>query len=390
MQAPQVVGGAQAANMVSYSTYSDRAGTAPTTMNASTLNTSFMAAEPIMNTSTFNTSFMGAEHGVNASYMQAIEKRLADLEVAHACKTHVAFVFIKPHAVTDKVKDVVKDHLKSKGIYITSEGCIQAEVIDERSLIDTHYGAIAAKAMHQKPHELTVQPKAMEEFQKAFRLDWNDALSQGLVFNAIDGAQHLGITTEELGQMWGKLKKGNDLLKFGGGFYCGRVNSIFIINGFYMDMRAKFTTPGTCIYYFETEWDPRALSWKSFRGEVLGATDPSTAARGSLRNIIYNDWKKLGLEKRPDTGDNAVHASASPFEALAERSNWLANPIYEDFYGRAMLGVGVPHNMIDYWCSDPVVNYQGNQQSFFDLLEDLDGRECLYKIADIAQSQTPL
>jgi hypothetical protein len=31
----------------------------------------------------------------------------------------------------------------------------------------------------------------------------------------------------------------------------------------------------------------------------------------------------LGLQYCPNVGDNGVHASASPFEALAERMNWL-------------------------------------------------------------------
>jgi hypothetical protein len=56
---------------------------------------------------------------------------------------------------------------------------------------------------------------------------------------------------------------------------------------------------------------------------VLGPTDPKQAPEGSLRNMILNDWQALGLEYEPNTGDNCVHASASPFEGLAERLNWL-------------------------------------------------------------------
>lgn len=42
-------------------------------------------------------------------------------------------------------------------------------------------------------------------------------------------------------------------------------------------------------------------------------------------------WSDLGLKAQPDTGDNGVHASASPFEALAERSNWLRASVSKDF-----------------------------------------------------------
>merc|ERR1712146_759537 len=90
-------------------------------------------------------------------------------------------------------------------------------------------------------------------------------------------AKKLGITTEELNKKWGGLKVGTSLLKFGGGFYCGKVDDIFVINGFYMAMRGAFTKPGTCIYYYQVEWDPKKLSWADFREKILGGTNPAKA-----------------------------------------------------------------------------------------------------------------
>jgi len=316
-------------------------------------------------------------------YVQALEKRLSDLEIAHACKTHSAVVFIKPHAITDGVKQLVRDHLRNNLIQVLSEGEIPAEEIDQQQLIDTHYGAIAAKAVKLKPSELTVQPAAMEKFEQTFGLTWQDALSQGIVFNAMDAAAAMGIAPEDLGAKWATLQK-SDLLKFGGGFYCGKVDDIFVINGFYMDMRCKFTTPGTCIYIFETEWDPRNLAWEDFRGKVLGGTNPAEAAEGSLRRLIYENWATLGLSSPPNTGDNGVHASASPFEALSERCNWLNVPIADDFFGRALLASGVSMDMVTSWCGDPTVQFEGEGKSLFDLLEDMDSRDCLRKCAAIA------
>ena len=45
--------------------------------------------------------------------------------------------------------------------------------------------------------------------------------TEGLVFNAIDACAKLGINSSELDTIWGKAKKAGDLVKFGGGFYCG-------------------------------------------------------------------------------------------------------------------------------------------------------------------------
>ena len=78
-------------------------------------------------------------------------------------------------------------------------------------------------------------------------------MEDGLVFNAMDGAKKLGISPDELGKKYDALKKGETIIKFGGGFYCGKVDSIYVINGFYMNMRSKFTAPGTSIYYYEVE-----------------------------------------------------------------------------------------------------------------------------------------
>ena len=53
-----------------------------------------------------------------------------------------AFVFVKPHANTAKVQDLVRDTLKAKGVSILSESDISGDVIDEKKLIDQHYYAI--------------------------------------------------------------------------------------------------------------------------------------------------------------------------------------------------------------------------------------------------------
>jgi hypothetical protein len=51
-----------------------------------------------------------------------------------------------------------------------------------------------------------------------------------------------------------------------------------------------------------------------------------------LRGSIYRNWQQLGLSFEPNVGDNCVHASASPFEGLAERLNWLKVTVEEVSY----------------------------------------------------------
>jgi hypothetical protein len=175
---------------------------------------------------------------------------------------------------------------------------------------------------------------------------------------------------DELDAKWAKAKKAGDLIKFGGGFYCGLVDGMYVFNGqhppptptprhlfplgrrtpqatattlpraaltcplagFFMSMRSKYTGDAK-IYYYVVEWSQMDTSWGEFRENVLGPTDPATAPADSLRGQIAAQWQSLGLKAECDVGDNGVHASASPFEAMAERANWLEVPIETDAFG---------------------------------------------------------
>lgn len=308
----------------------------------------------------------------------------ANEDVQLAQEKNFAFVFIKPHAVTEEVKALVRQKMSDAGVELTSEGEIKADVIDSKMLIDNHYGAIAAKAMKLKPETLNVQPQAKELFKTKFGLEWDDALKQNLVYSAVDACEKLKIDKDALYAKWSELKKGETLLKFGGGFYVGgKIDGIFVVNGFYMDMRKRFTMPGTSIYYYTAEWYADKLTWADFRGKVLGVTDPAEAAAGSIRNTIYKDYKTLGLKELPDTGLNGVHASASPFEGLCERSNWLETPPAASVFGKALLSQGIPEETIKAFMEDPAVECEGKTASCFDQLEDLDGKECLEKLTNM-------
>lgn len=282
--------------------------------------------------------------------------------------------------------DLVRKKLQEAGIRIVREQQIAAETIDEKKYIDKHYGAIAARAVLQQPSELVVQDGPKEEFKKLFGLSWEDAIKQGVVFNAKDTADKLGIKPLEVGEKFGKLQRGVDSLKFGGGFYVGKFDGIYCVNGFYTSMRAKYVTPGTCIYSYEVEWEPAMLPWKKFRGELIGATNPAEAAAGSIRQTILSDWNNLGLKAEPDGSDNGVHASASPFEGLAEKSNWLGASMREDPLGQAFIEAGVPLKNIEAWTGDPSVLFDGKKQSLFDLFEDVDVKDCVKKGVAITEA----
>lgn len=308
---------------------------------------------------------------------------------------NMAFVFIKPHAVTEATKKLVAEVLAAKGLTILEQGELTAEEIDKKRLIDQHYYAIASKATILKPAQLNVPA---DKFKAKFGDDWQVQLDAGKVLNASDACAKYGLSAEELGKVWDVASAKKLLVKFGGGFYCAKLTfgtkkkeTAYVFNGFFMRMRNKFTAPGKRIHYYVVSWEAEKLSWKDFRGKLLGPTDPAKAPSGSLRAEIYSRWQELGLSRAHDVGDNGVHASASPFEGLCERMNWLATPTAKDPYGMYLLDKGITEATISAWSYDPQVLYlDGGQGSVWDVLEDLDSEPLCEKALALAQANSAL
>lgn len=300
-----------------------------------------------------------------------------------------AFVFLKPAAVTDKMKELVKDTFEKKGLKVLKEGSIAAETIDKKQLIDKHYYAIASKATLLTPDKLNIPE---DKFKAQFSLEWADVLKDGKALNAKQACEKFEIEADELDKMWAAAKKSGNLVKFGGGFYCAKLEkegkgTYYVFNGFFMTMRSNYVKEGASIYYYVVEWDVKELPWADFRGKVLGPTDPADAPKDSLRGGALADWKNLGLEAEPNVGENCVHASASPFEGLAERMNWLGYKADRDSFGKELLNAGVRPKTIKDWCLDPAVTYgeklNPTTKSIWDTLEDMDSPECAKKCAEI-------
>jgi len=313
-------------------------------------------------------------------------------------KKNVAYVFAKPHANTPGVLDVIKAKFAEKGITVLKEGVVTGEEIDAKGYIDQHYYAIAEKSTLTSGKNLPVNA---DKFKGMFGEDWATVVTEGRAFNALEFKQKFPQFAPEgaLDKAWDATSdKKKTRVKLGGGFYCGQIEvdgvKYYTFNAFFMTMRGKFTKPGTSIHYYIVEFDPATLPWEDFRGKLLGPTDPKDAPADSLRGIIAAQWKELGLKAPCNGGDNAVHASASPFEGLAERTNWLAGTIADDPFGKALLAAGVPEATIKKWSSDPQVPYDAEtakatgkaKGSIFDALEDLDFEECLARCVAISKA----
>ena len=89
------------------------------------------------------------------------------IKLAKEATPQQAFVFIKPHACTEKVIELVKAKFSEVGVSIISEGEIDGATIDEKKLIDQHckrawlvpdpalLRAFGAPPQHQHHHHVT-------------------------------------------------------------------------------------------------------------------------------------------------------------------------------------------------------------------------------------------
>eukprot|EP00968_Pinguiococcus_pyrenoidosus_P003237 scaffold193_cov255-Pinguiococcus_pyrenoidosus.AAC.6 len=179
----------------------------------------------------------------------------------------------------------------------------------------------------------------------------------------------------------------------------GSASQYFAINGFYPTMRQKFTSDDASVTVLVVEFNRADCPWKRFRTEVIGSTDPEKAAPGSIRGQIFSRWKELGISRAPNVGDNGVHASAGPLEAIRELKLWAGEAVDAS---RTPLEVGTCTNMhegcrvvvasliptasqsellklsnvdeatLQAWLADGEMELNGEQDSAFDLTEEMD------------------
>ena len=103
-----------------------------------------------------------------------MQKMIKTVKLNKPAVKNSALVFIMPHAVTYKVKQLTRAGLEKRDLKIIKEGAIKADVVDKENLIDQHYYAIAPKPTFLKPERSNVPE---DKFQAHFGLSWRDAFA---------------------------------------------------------------------------------------------------------------------------------------------------------------------------------------------------------------------
>lgn len=321
---------------------------------------------------------------------------------------NTAFLFVKPNANTEETVILIRERILDEinpfddedgTAGIIAEYTIEADTIKQDDIIDKQYKGLARYAKGIRGVQSAKSMISPTKFEKIFGEEFDKVVEEKRIYNAVEALSACGCTPELLNTLWVEAERFEPLKKveqFGKDYCCANLlindKNVYVINGFYLALVEPYVTHGTSIHAFVIQWDASSLTWKDFREKVIGANDPTEAEEGSLRQLIYEKYEELGITSRPNKTNNAIHASVSPLEALAEQCIWLKHDIKSIDFGRLLLSRGVPEPVILDWCHDfkvkvPDTDNESDDafvfKSPFELVEDLDANECANKLIGV-------
>lgn len=307
-----------------------------------------------------------------------------------------AFVYVKPNANTPQCTTLIQDFLNVKGFQIIDEKYLKSDEL--LKAFELNFSEISRKALNLRPSELTPSKLHLDLFESKYGIKWNDALSQGLIHNAKTSCEVLNITPEQLNDLWMKSYYSDYMIQLSDDCWINLIEKViilndglsneqirgptlFCINGFYPDIKNKYivTSKGLGVWCCNITWNDKLMSWKTLNDDIIGISNSQFAKESSIRNIIYHEWKNLGLQSCPSIEDNSIHVSQSAFEACVERSICFGLPLSNDPLGSKLAEISITPLIVNEWMNNSLVK----DIPIFDHLKGLGCQECLLKIKEL-------
>ena len=301
-----------------------------------------------------------------------------------------AFVYIKPHATSAKqLPNFIRNFFASKKIFrIVGEGLMRSKWKNDN--FEKLYYRMYQISYNMKPKEHNLLPNEKEIFFVKHQIMWELAVEDNLVKNVTQACDFLLVDQAELCEIWAMCVKKNQVAKLNEALYCGLIDFVedaepfYCINGFFSAIRDEYVLYTAPLPYFFVEWpaegnidnnqvDSSYLTWDVFNDIIIGCENPGHARAESLRSAISANWESLQLPSPLDENNNAIHASASAFEALVERTQWLDAPTFSDPLGYSLNILGVTPSLLNEWFQNPVVK----GKAVFDHFRDLGCKESI-------------
>ncbi len=285
------------------------------------------------------------------------------------------YLFLKPN-LWDNIesqKEVVS-FLNKHGVTVINEIQIPSG-IHFTTTINEHYRNNSQSSIIS-PSEIDLDSFEKDLVSSNFDVTWDSQINSGNILNGFEVIERFQISPIELNEIWMKAQT----VKIKSGLYLAKLEingrKIFITNGFYPAIQTKYTNKDSGIIALNIEL-PNNMSWNDFR-ELIGNTDPQKAKKGTLRRHLLDIASSIGITV--NILDNAVHASASPFEALREiylwgkfiDKNYKLEPLFI-----TLVENGIKEQNINIWFNNPLIISDGKQIRLFDKLENLDFQETI-------------
>lgn len=297
-----------------------------------------------------------------------------------------ALTFIKPHIMgAPAATALIEQRLAEAGIETVLRRELDGAAVAAGGFIDRHYAAIARAGLCEDAAALALSAAAQASFAAAFNISWKAAVAAGRVVGGEAMRRRLDVDGETLHALWLRER----MVKLAGGLYAAHFPKadLFVLNGFYPSMREIFIAPSARLRLLLLRFDGLRLPWRRFRDEVIGVTDPAAAAPASIRGEMRRRAAEFGIVV--SNRENAIHASASAFESLAEQLLWLPDrPPEDDPLWRLLRETGLTAARIAAWREEnPQVTLDGVSGALLDLLENRDTEETAALVRRVLQGK---
>lgn len=212
-----------------------------------------------------------------------------------------ALLFIKPEHFSPLVKDVIEQRLlEVPSLTIKCHAAVPGRRAQDKQLVDLQYFRIANYACTVTPasalNAIHSHPSPKDIFSSFFKESLNVVVSEKRIMNARAACDLFSLTPGILEELWRNAESEQMVCKMGQEFYCARLKvptgdasaMVYVVNGFYLAFREKFTNPNAMTHCYEVDWNASDMSWRDLREKVIGCADPSQAFKGSIRRQIYD------------------------------------------------------------------------------------------------------
>ncbi|NKB23886.1 MAG: hypothetical protein GKR87_05810 [Kiritimatiellae bacterium] len=298
---------------------------------------------------------------------------------------HQFVLFLKPELTAiqqgvhlSKGLELVFNVLDEWGIQIGAVCVLNGDYLYEYRIMDHHYGVI-------NQISLNGEPAITQHAQDMLHQHFSEEVNQGA--KVLGGHQFLEACAAFTPLALSAFSANLGTEKLGGGTYALSIKiqgqRYIILNPFHPYQLEPFYASSNALVALECMSDK---PWTDLRTELVGATNPVQAEKGSLRNLFLQQKDELGMAD-VSSSSNGVHLSAGPLEGMVEIQRFFTEhggerllSFRDTCFGQLLAQQGASEEKVLQLAKNPNVEINGYQESAFDVTEEMDAQEAVEKL----------